>query len=164
MSSSPLSALGVLLGLGSSALASQVPPITTDSPITRDSPSNYDFYIADQFTYDDNLYRLPTYIDIATVVGPPATRQDSFNAVSLGGDARWFSDNQVIGVNIRADQNRFTHNDSLNNISGKGNLEWDWRLETRWSGQAGISYYRGLADFANTGYYARDMVEREDYF
>jgi hypothetical protein len=164
MSSSHVLAVGALLGIGSLAFAAPGPAITTDSPITRDSPSTVDFYVADQFTHDDNLYRLPTYFDIAAVAGPLARRQDGFNTVSLGGDGRWFSDIQAIGFNFRADENRFAHNDSLNNISGKGNLEWDWRLETNWSGQAGVSYYRGLANFANTGYYARDVVQREDYF
>jgi hypothetical protein len=164
MSSSRVGAVGVLLGIGSLALAAPDPPITTNSPISRDSPSTIDFYIADQFTYDDNLYRLPSYFNIAAVAGPLATRQDSFNTVSLGGDGRWFSDSQVIGLNFRADENRFTHNDSLNNLSGKGNLEWDWQLNTNWSGKAGVSYYRGLANSGNTGYYARDVVQREDYF
>jgi hypothetical protein len=118
MSGSRVWAVGVLLGIGSLALAAPEPPITTDSPISRDSPSTIDFYISDQFTYDDNLYRLPSYFNIAAVAGPLATRQDSFNTVSLGGDGRWFSDSQAIGFNFRADENRFTHNDSLNNVSG----------------------------------------------
>jgi putative beta-barrel porin BBP2 len=171
-----VAAVGILMGIGSWAIAagdlpsrSDLPytpdsPLTTDSPITRDSPSNIDFYIADQFTYNDNLYGLPSSTDATAVAGPLATRGDSFNSISLGGDGRWFSDNQVFGVNFRADENRFTHNDSLNNVSGTGKLEWDWRLQTDWSGQVGVSYYRGLANFANTGYYARDVVQREDYF
>jgi hypothetical protein len=138
--------------------------MTTDTPITRDSPSAIEFYIADQFTHDDNLYRLPSSFDVTTVAGPLATRADSFNSVSLGGNGRWFSDIQAVSLNFRADDNRFVHNDSLNNVSGKGNLQWDWRLGTFWAGQAGVSYFRGLASFANTGYYARDVVQREDYF
>jgi putative beta-barrel porin BBP2 len=177
MSMARVLAFGLSMGCGSLAFAAPDPPdatnppattnprlLTTDSPITRDSPNNVDFYIADQFTYDDNLYRLPSYFDITTVAGPLAKRQDGFNSATLGGDGRWFSANQTFGINFRADDNRFTHNDSLNNISGKGNLEWDWRLASYWSGQVGASYYRGLANFANTGYYARDVVEREDYF
>jgi hypothetical protein len=168
--------VGALIGIGSWAVAAEdlpsrtdLPfrpdsPLTTDSPITRDSPSNVDLYLSDQFTYNDNLYGLPPDTDVTAVAGPLATREDSFNSISLGGDGRWFSDNQVFGVNFRADDNRYTHNDSLNNVSGKGNLEWDWRLQTDWSGQVGVSYYRGLANFANTGYYARDVVQREDYF
>ena len=153
------------MGCASPAFAASDPaPLTTDSPITRDSPSNLDFYIADQFTYDDNLYRLPSHFDIPAMAGPSARRQDGFNSVSLGGDGRWFTDNQALDLSFRADDNRYIHNDSLNNVSGKGNLQWDWRLESLWSGQVGVSYYRGLANFAYTGYYARDVVQREDYF
>jgi Putative beta-barrel porin 2 len=172
--------VGLWMGMGSSAFAdppllsnpplSPNPPaaansqLTTDSPITRNSPNNVDFFIADQFTFDDNLYRLPSNVDVTTVAGPQATRQDGFNSVTLGGNGRWFSDSQTFGLDIRADDNRFVHNDSLNNISGKGNLIWDWQLATFWSGEVGVSYYRGLANFADTGYYSRDVVQRADYF
>jgi Putative beta-barrel porin 2 len=165
MADTRLGAMVALLAFWSSALAE--PPdfrMTTDSPITRDSPSSIDFFIADQFTYDDNLYRLPSSFPVPAAAGPSATRADGFNSVSLGGNGRWFSDIQAVSLNFRADDNRFIHNDSLNNVSGKGNLDWDWRVGTYWSGQAGVSYYRGLANFANTGYYARDVVQREDYF
>lgn len=138
--------------------------MTTDTPIARDSPNSIDFFIADQFTYDDNLYRLPSSFEVPAAAGPLATRADSVNSVSLGGNGRWFSDIQALSLNFRADDNHFIHNDSLDNVSGKGNLEWDWRLGTYWSGQAGVSYYRALANFANTAYYARDVVQREDYF
>jgi hypothetical protein len=157
--------VAALLGSGTSAFATiDPPPLTRDSPITRDSPSNLDFYVADQFTYDDNLYRLPAHVDIPAMAGPHATRQDSFNSISLGGDGRWFSASQAIDLSFRADDNRFIHNDSLDNISGKGNLQWDWRLQSLWSGQVGVSYFRGLANFADTGFFARDVVQREDYF
>jgi hypothetical protein len=140
------------------------PTLTTDSPITRDSANSVDWFVADQLTYDNNLYRLPTYLDITKVAGPLAKREDGFNSATLGGDGRWFSDSQTFGFDIRADENRFIHNDSLDNLSGKGNLAWDWRLTSLWSGQVGVSYYRGLANFADTGYYARDVVQRYDYF
>ncbi len=172
--------LGLGIGLGSSAFADPPlltnppltpnppvtanPALTTDSQITRDSPNNVDLFIADEFTFDDNLYRLPSYFDVAAVAGPLARRQDGFNSTTLGGNGRWFSDNQTFGIDVRADENRFIHNDSLNNVSGKGNLEWDWRLASLWSGQVGVNYYRGLANFGDTGYYARDVVQRDDYF
>jgi hypothetical protein len=166
------------IGMGSTAFADPPlltsPPLsppmtansalTTDSPITRASPNNIDFFVADQFTFDDNIYKLAPNVDVTTAVGPMATRQDGFNSFTLGGNGRWFSDSQTFGLDFRADDNRFVHNDSLNNISGKGNLEWDWRLATFWSGQVGVSYYRALANFADTGYYALDMVQRADYF
>jgi Putative beta-barrel porin 2 len=172
--------VGLWMGLGSSAFAdpplltspplspnppvSANPTLTTDSPITRDSPNNVDFFVADQFNFDDNLYRLPAYVDVTSVAGPMATRQDGFNSFTLGGNGRWFSDSQTFGLDLRADDNRYVHNNSLDNISGRGNLDWDWRLASLWSGEVGVSYYRGLANFADTGYYARDVVQRADYF
>ncbi|HEY2675424.1 MAG TPA: outer membrane beta-barrel protein [Steroidobacteraceae bacterium] len=157
--------MGVLLAFCAPAFG-EAPDfrMTTDTPITRDSPNSVDVFIADQFTYDDNLYRLPSSIDVTTVAGPMATRADGFNSVTLGGNGRWFSDIQALTLNIRADDNHFLHNDSLDNVSGKGNLDWDWRLGTYWSGQVGVSYLRELSNFANTGYYSRDVVERGDYF
>jgi Putative beta-barrel porin 2 len=165
MSATRRGTIAALLALSSSAFA-DAPDfrMTTDTPITSDSPSSIEFFFADQFTYDDNLYRLPPSFDVTTVAGPRAIRADSFNSVSLGGNGRWFSDIQAVSLDFRADDNRFIHNDSLDNVSGKGDLEWDWRLGTDWSGQVGVSYLRGLANFANTGYYARDVVQREDYF
>jgi hypothetical protein len=155
-----------LLGSGSLAFAvtDPPPPLTADSPITKDSPSNIDFYVGDQFTYDSNLYRLPAHFAIPLIAGPNARREDEFNSASVGGDGRWFSDSQAFDLNFQADDNRYIHNDSLNNVSGKGDLQWDWRLASLLSGQLGASYFRGLANFADTGYYARDVVEREDYY
>jgi hypothetical protein len=161
-----VAATGILSALCSWSHAADAPDfrMLTDAPITRDSPNSFEFLIADQFNYDDNIYRLPASVDVTSLAGPSATRADGFNSVTLGGNGRWFSDIQALALNFRADDNRFIHNDSLNNVSGKGNLEWDWRLGSFWNGQAGISYYRALADPANTGYYARDVVQREDYF
>jgi Putative beta-barrel porin 2 len=158
--------IGIFLALCSSAYAADPPDfrMLTDAPITRDSPNSFEFLMADQLNYDDNIYRLSSSSDVTSVAGPSATRADGFNSVTLGGNGRWFSDIQAVSLNFRADDNRFIHNDSLNNVSGKGNLEWDWRLASLWAGQVGISYYRALADPANTGYYARDVVQREDYF
>jgi hypothetical protein len=158
--------VGALVATGSSAYAADPPDfrMLTDAPITRESPSSFEVLVADQFNYDENIYRLPSNVDVTSLAGPAATRADGFNSVTLGGNGRWFSDIQAVALNFRADDNRFIHNGSLDNVSGKGNLEWDWRLSSLWAGQVGINYYRGLADPANTGYYARDVVQREDYF
>jgi exopolysaccharide biosynthesis operon protein EpsL len=145
-------AAGLLLAFGPRAFAAQ------------QDPSTYAIYVADQFTYDDNLYRLPSIADVTALAGARAKRQDSIESLSLGADVHWYAGNQAVGVNFRVDDNRFSHNDALNNTSGRGNLVWDWRLGGNLSGQAGADYYRGLVSFANTNYYARDLVERVDYF
>jgi opacity protein-like surface antigen len=130
----------------------------------QQDPSTYAIYVGEQLTYDDNLYRLPSIADVTALAGPRAKRQDLIDSASLGADIHWYSGNQAVGVNFRADDNRFSHNNALNNTSGRGNLVWDWRLGGNLSGQAGADYYRALVSFANTNYYARDLVERVDYF
>jgi exopolysaccharide biosynthesis operon protein EpsL len=145
-------AAGLLLTYGSSAVAAP------------QDPSTYAVYVADQLAYDDNLYRLPSDADVTALAGPRARRQDVIDSVTLGADVHWYAGSQAVGVNVRVDDNRFLHNDALNNTSGRGNLAWDWRLGGDLSGQAGADYYRALASFANTNYYARDLVERVDYF
>ena len=163
----PAATFSLLLIGCSSAYAADAPPdfrMATDAPITRDSPNSFEFLIADQFNYDDNIYRLPSSVNVTSLAGPSATRGDGFNSATLGGNGRWFSDLQAVSLNFRADDNRYIHNDSLNNVSGKGNVEWDWRLGNYWGGQVGVNYFRALADPANTGFYARDVVQREDYF
>jgi Putative beta-barrel porin 2 len=159
-------ATGAFLAFCSSAYAADPQDfrMLTDAPITRDSPNSFEFLLADQFSYDDNIYRLSSGSNITAVAGPAASRSDGFNSATVGGNGRWFSDIQAISLNFRADDNRYIHNDDLNNVSGKGNLEWDWRLGSLFGGQVGVNYYRGLSDPANTGYYARDVVQREDYF
>ena len=127
-------------------------------------PRTYTISLADRFSYDDNLFRIPSENNVAALVGPGASRQDLVNTVSLGLDGRWYAGSQAISIDLHVDDNRFVNNDDLNNVSGKAALVWDWRLGGNLSGQAGANYYRALASFANTNYYARDMVEREDYF
>src|SRR5271155_3577006 len=96
--------VGALLASYSSAYAADPPDfrMLTDAPITRDSPNSFEFLIADQFAYDDNIYRLPSSIDVNSVAGPSATRADGLNSVTLGGNGRWFSDLQAFSLNFRA--------------------------------------------------------------
>ena len=127
-------------------------------------PSTYTLFAAEQLSYDDNLYRLPATANLAELVGAGASRQEIIDTVSLGTDVHWYDANQDVSVHGRADDNRFLDNDSLSNFSGQGDLTWDWRLGEKLSGQAGAQYFRALTSFASTNYYARDMVDRVDYF
>jgi len=130
------------------------------------SGNSYDVYVADQLTYDDNLYRLPSSItDIAALTGrSDSAREDHINSLSLGVDGLWLLGTQAVNVNLRADDNRYVRNDALNNISAKDSAVWDWRLWERLSGQVGVDYYSAIASFANTTFYARDLVDKMQYF
>jgi Putative beta-barrel porin 2 len=127
-------------------------------------PSTYTLFAAEQLSYDDNLYRLPATANLAELVGAGASRQELIDTVSLGTDVHWYDANQAVSLHGRADDDRFLDNEPLSNFSGQGDLTWDWRLGEKLSGQAGAQYFRALTSFASTDYYARDMVDRVDYF
>ena len=123
-----------------------------------------DFYVfvADQETYDSNLYRLPTSYNVSQIA-PNAQRADYVNTASIGGEGQWEIGRQVVDLNLLADENRFAHNNDLNNTSLDGKLLWDWHVGTVFSGQAGADYNRSLASFAETLYLGRDLVSATTY-
>jgi len=120
------------------------------------------FSAGDTFTYDNNLFRLPAGSDGSSV--GIFSRQDHIDTINLGVDGHWFAWRQEFDVSVRAAENRFVRNDSLNNVSGTGKFTWDWLINSRLSGTAGYDFNRMLASFANTSFFSKDLVDTSDYF
>jgi hypothetical protein len=142
------------------AAAAIAPP-----PPTADEGTTFHLFVGDQYTYDDNLYRIPP--SLSPVVGtltPNATREDSINTLSGGGIGQWFFGRQIIDFSVRADYSRFAHNTALNNTGGDGSLVWNWLAGPYFSGQAGAEFNRALAYFGETRYLGRDLVDAKTYF
>jgi hypothetical protein len=134
-------------------------------PPTPDEGTTFDLFVGDQYTYDDNLYRIPSgFGPVASVVAPNATRADSFNTLSGGGTGQWLISRQTIDFTLRADYSRFVHNTDLNNTGGDGSLIWNWLVGSYFSGQVGAEFNRALASFAETRYLGRDLVDNKNYF
>ena len=132
--------------------------------VALDDPVNkFDIFVADQISYDSNLYRLPAN---AAQLGltPVAARSDEINLASLGVEGQWITGLQSLQFSAHADDNRFDRNKDLNNTSGGARLLLDWRVGSAFAGDAGIDYSRYLAGFASTGFLGRDLVGRADYF
>lgn len=125
-------------------------------------------FVADALTYDSNLFRLPasvTNLTTLTGLGPKSTREDYMNSASAGLDAQWLAGaRQRINLDLRVDDNRFRHNDDLNNISTDDRLTWNWGIGGVLSGQVGADYSRFLASFINTEVYSRNLIQKEEYF
>jgi hypothetical protein len=135
-----------------------------DDPHAVDAPP-IDFYVGDQEEYDSNLYRQPSYVtNFATAVAPNATKADYLNTIFTGFDGRWTPGQQEVDLNLRANDNRFAHNDMLNNYSGSADLLWDWRIGSYFSGQLGGDFTRTLANFSETLFLGRDVVNSTDYY
>lgn len=131
-------------------------------PGSDEARNSLKFAVGDQFIYDTNLFRLPSNLDSASPT--VLSRQDHINTVNLGIDGRWVGWRQQVDLRIRAADNRFARNDSLNNVSGTGKITWYWLVSPRLSGTAGYDFTRVLANFANTFFYSKDLVDTTDYF
>ncbi len=134
-------------------------------PPTPEDGDTVGIYVADQETYDSNLYRLaPNIGSVSTLVAPNATKEDYINIASLGGDGQWIAGRQAFHLDLLAEENRFAHNDELNNTSVDAKFRWDWRVGPYFSGQAGAEFARGLAAFAESLYLGKDLVDSKNYF
>jgi Putative beta-barrel porin 2 len=125
-------------------------------------------YAADNFTYDNNIYRLPSSVtDLTTLpgIGNNPTRQDYIDTVTGGLNSEWLTGaRQSVDVDLRADYNRYFKNSDLSNVSTNDRVAWNWGLSDALSGKVGADYTRLIGGFVNTQVYSRDIVSRYDYF
>lgn len=123
------------------------------------------FSAADQFTYDDNLYRLPSNVaDVASLIGPSSSRGDHLNTATLGTDGQWIYGAQALGFLANIADNRYSRNSDLDNVSGNAKAVLDWRAGRIWLGEVGADYSRSLAGAANSKFFARDLIDQSEYF
>ncbi len=145
--------------------AARVSATVSPAPPVPDDGDTFDVYVADQETYDSNLYRVsPNFGPIATPTSPNATKADYINTGSLGGDAQWIAGRQVFLADVLADEYRFAHNSVLNNTAVDGKLRWDWRVGPYVTGQLGAEFDRALAAFAESRFLGKDLVDTKNYF
>jgi hypothetical protein len=119
-------------------------------------------FLGYQYTYDDNLFRLPS--STATPPAPGVSREDHINTGFAGLDGHWIVGRQSVDYDLEVDDNRFERNDYLNNTSGTAKAVWNWSVGSTLTGTAGADYSRSLAGFADTFVYQRDVVSHEEYF
>jgi hypothetical protein len=161
-------AMGVFAGMRAYA---QLLPVYPQAPGANSNlPDNnadwFRMFVGYQYIDDNNLFRLPSpsnYPDPASLLQPGASEQDHINTASAGFDGHWLAGQQSVDYDLEADDNRYVRNEYLDNVSGSGKVVWNWTLESNLSGQVGADYTRTLAGFADTFYYTRDVVDREEY-
>jgi hypothetical protein len=117
------------------------------------------FLVGDQYTYDDNVFRLPAGADAAALVAPGASREDHINAETAELDAQRTYGRQVFTLDALAADNRYARNTELNYVSTRDKLEWAWELSDLLLGQLGTTFSRTLASFGNTTNYSRNVFD-----
>jgi len=120
------------------------------------------------FTYDNNLYRLPSGVTDLTGlpgIGSNPSRQDDIESITGALDGEWLTGaRQSVDLGLRADYNRFFRNTDLDNVSTNDHVTWNWGLGNSLSGRLGADYTRLLGGFSNVQVYSRDIVNRTDLF
>ncbi|HEV7357209.1 MAG TPA: outer membrane beta-barrel protein [Steroidobacteraceae bacterium] len=122
---------------------------------------------SDTYTYDSNIFRLPSGTDVTTLpgIGSNPSRQDSIDSVTGALDGEWLTGaRQSVDVGLRADYNKFFRNSDLDNVSTNDRVAWNWGLGNSLSGRLGADYSRILGGFSNVQVYSRDIVNRSDFF
>ena len=125
-----------------------------------DKSDPIEFYVTDQLSYDDNLFRVPDGL-LASDPSPVTVQSldDYLNRASAGVHTRWETGRQVIGLHLRVDDVRLQNNDNLNYVGGNGSFNWDWQLGKRWSGVLNTQYDRSLASYTNYRFFRQDLID-----
>ncbi|HKQ83926.1 MAG TPA: hypothetical protein VJS42_17155 [Steroidobacteraceae bacterium] len=134
-------------------------PVAAGAATSAEDP--VEFYLSDQVAYEDNLFRLP---DSVTDAGPLAAGTDDFvNRATAGAEGRIDFSRQVVRLDLKVTDVRYSSNDFLDHVAGSGVLTWEWQLGSRWSGTLDARYDRALADFSNARFYGKDLVDTVSY-
>lgn len=119
----------------------------------------FTLYVLGRNTYNDNIYNLPANVSVTDVnLGSGAARDDWIQTGAIGLAGNWQLGAQQFVASLQLDYNRFRHNDTLNNASTDDKVQWKWRLGPRLSGKLYATYGQGLAGFANTRFFSKDIV------
>lgn len=141
------------------ALAAPLPSLAAP-----DADNPVDLYFSDQYSYDDNLFRVPDALLQSAIASPTVKSLDDYvNRASVGLQVRLDASRQVFELGLRMDDVRYAKNDDLNYRGGSGQLAWDWKLAGNWSGRVHAKYDRALASFANYQFFAKDVVASASY-
>lgn len=124
----------------------------------------FNVYVADREVFDSNVYRVPSDANLATLVGNSASKRDHINSPAAGLDGQWILGRQVFQLDLSADDNRYSQNTNLNNVSSIDKLLWNWGLGNVLSGQVGADFFRSVVSFVNNPSYVRNVYDKTETF
>lgn len=126
------------------------------------SPEEEHFFLSEQLTYDDNLFRTAEE-DSSSPIDDLRERDDYMNRITAGIGDDMRVGQQVFRLKGRVHDVRFQENDQLDHTAGDARAAWEWSITSALSGTLSADYKRTLADFANSISTERDLVETFGY-
>ena len=153
--------VGVSVGIGVLAVRAagaydfmQPPP-----GLPADAVNTIQLYLADQVNYDDNLYRVPPgTVGVPLGANANDSQTDVVNSTTFGSQGRWDIGRQEVDLDLRADENRFKRNTSLDYVSANAVGTLNWHAADAFSGQVRSYYDRSLASFSETRFTGKDII------
>jgi len=124
----------------------------------------FDVYFADHEQLDNNVFRIPNGTNVQTTIGPTASKEDHINSPSAGLDSQWVLGRQTVDLQLRADDNRYSRNTNLDNVSTYDKLAWNWGFGSVLSGQVGADHTRSLLSYVNAVVYNRNTYQQTQVF
>jgi hypothetical protein len=130
------------------------------------------FYLSEQFTYDDNLFRAAESDDVGLIPVDPSdpgatprevSREDYVNIITVGLGNDFHMGRQTLRLKGSVYDARYQDNDYLDHTGGNASAQLDLQMLTALSGRLAGAYSRKLADFANTLGTDRDLIETFNY-
>lgn len=130
-----------------------------------DAADPFKIFIADQYSYDDNLFRMSESRMNADpeAAGLVQSIDDYVNKLSAGVQVRVDASKQVFAMNLRVDDVTYQENEYLDHTGGTGDLRWNFDIGKRWSGLLDARYDRGQAGFSNYLLFIKDIVDTQSY-
>ena len=130
-----------------------------------DAADPFKIFVADQYTYEDNLFRVPDGIlaQDPSLTGVAKSWDDYVNRLSAGVQTRFDASKQVFLLDLRVDDVRYQENDYLDHRGGTGDLRWNFDIGKRWAGLLEARYDRGQAGYSNYLLFIKDIVETQSY-
>ena len=124
----------------------------------------FKIFISDQYSYDDNLFRVPdSVLETDPALVDIASFDDYVNRLSAGIQTRVDVSRQVFALNLRFDDVTYKENDQLDYKGGSGDLKWNFEVGNHWSGLLDARYDRAQAGFSNYLLFIKDIVDSQTY-
>jgi Putative beta-barrel porin 2 len=131
--------------------------------LAQQSDDSIRIFAEDQYSYDDNLFRIPSAVDpVAAGIG--TSRHDRINTTAVGLNVQKTLSAQQLQMALYVANSQFAHNTDLNNTSGRASAQLQWTASSALQGNVGSSFSRSLAGFTDTTYFARDLIETTQIF
>ena len=124
---------------------------------------NIHLWVSGGLYHDDNLFRVSGSVDPHSI-GINNGEADTISRVGLGLKADLPVSRQHLVIEASADSYHYEHYSLLNNTSSRLAGTWLWQAGNQWSGQAGVSTQRYLADFGELQAPLQDMVTESHLF